>query len=148
MTDTERLSRSEVADKLHGMGDTAYCRASDLSKRDLCLGEEHKIKTGSFTIENLKALEEVRAEFGRAAGLWEAAKMLRALPSEQTRKDGRMTPKQLDALRMLNDAFESHDGRPVDQAIITKADGRLLYEALAEGTLGDRIAASLLGVRT
>lgn len=58
----------------------------------------------------------------------------------------RMTPKQIDALRMLNDAFESHDGRPVEQAIITRADYRMLYEALAEGTTGDRIAQELLGM--
>ena len=58
----------------------------------------------------------------------------------------RMTAKQLEALRMLNDAFESHDGRAVDQAIIAKADYRLLYEALAEGTAGDLIAQDLLAV--
>lgn len=61
-------------------------------------------------------------------------------------EERRMTPKQLDALRMLNNAFESHDGRPVEQAIITEADYRLLYEALAEGTAGDRIAKELLSI--
>ena len=67
----------KLSDKLQAMGDSAYCHAVDLSKRDPCLGEEHKITTGSFTLVNLKALEQVRAEFGRAAGLWEAAKLAR-----------------------------------------------------------------------
>lgn len=69
----------------------------------------------------------------------ELERELAARPEER-----RMTPKQLDALRMLNDAFESHDGAPVMQAIITRTDYRLLYEALAEGTAGDRIAQELL----
>ena len=42
--------------------------------------------------------------------------------------------KQMEALRMLNLAFESHDGAPVMQAIITQADYRLLFEALTEQT--------------
>lgn len=57
----------------------------------------------------------------------------------------RMTPKQHEALRMLNDAFESHDGAQVREAVITLADYRLLYEALAEGTAGDLIAQDILG---
>lgn len=88
---------------------------------------------------------------GKATGIpaeesddWKAADAIERLTSSAER---RMTPRQLEALRMLNDAFESHDGRAVDQAIITKPDYRLLYEALAEGTTGDRIAAELLGQR-
>ena len=71
----------DLADKLHDTGDSAYCRACDLSQRDLCLGEEHKIKTGAFTLDNLKALEKVCREFGRADGLWEAAKVVRSFLS-------------------------------------------------------------------
>lgn len=41
--------------------------------------------------------------------------------------------KTMEAIRMLNDAFESHDGAPVLQAIITQADFRLLFDALMEG---------------
>jgi hypothetical protein len=86
---TERSStpRVSLADELHGMGDAAYSRACELARRDLCLGEEHKIKTGAFALENLKALEQVRAEFGRANGLWEAAKVARAQLSETTAAD-------------------------------------------------------------
>lgn len=40
--------------------------------------------------------------------------------------------KKMEALQMLNLAFESHDGAPVMQAIITQADYRLLFEALME----------------
>lgn len=42
--------------------------------------------------------------------------------------------KRMQALAMLNLAFESHDGTPVEQAIITAADYRLLFEALMEPT--------------
>lgn len=73
---TESINR--LADQLLGMGDDAYCRAMKLAERELCLGVEHKISTGSFTLANLKALEEVRAEFGRSKGLWEAANIIRS----------------------------------------------------------------------
>ena len=43
-----------------------------------------------------------------------------------------MTPKARAALEILNTAFESHDAAPVMQAIITQADYRMLFEALAE----------------
>ena len=80
-TPASSTATSTLADKLHGMGDAAYCRAAKLAERELCLGEEHKIATGKFTLANLKALEEVRAEFGRSKGLWEAANIIRGTPS-------------------------------------------------------------------
>lgn len=79
--------REACAEWLHGRADSAYCKGMELSKRALCLGEEHKIKTGEFTQENLKALEETRATFGAAFALWEAAKHIRALDLAALTKD-------------------------------------------------------------
>lgn len=75
------LDINALADKLHGMGDSAYCRACDLSRQDLCLGEEAKIAHAQFTVANLKALEAVRAKFGEAEGYWNAAKVVRDILS-------------------------------------------------------------------
>ena len=52
--------------------------------------------------------------------------------------------KQMEALRMLNVAFESHDGAPVREAIITQVDYRLLFEALAETSRPEGEATRLL----
>lgn len=41
-----------------------------------------------------------------------------------------MTPQALRALDMLNNMFESHDGRPVDMAVLHVSDYRALVEAL------------------
>lgn len=38
----------------------------------------------------------------------------------------------IEAIALLNKRFESKDGRPVDQAVITRADYRALVEAMAE----------------
>lgn len=71
----------EVALRLVGEANTAYSRASTKSRDDLCKGEEAKIATGKFTLENLKALEAVRADFGAAAALLAAAKLVRGMKS-------------------------------------------------------------------
>ena len=42
-----------------------------------------------------------------------------------------MSP-QLEALAMLNNMFESHDGRPVDNAVLTRADYGFLIRALTD----------------
>ena len=44
-----------------------------------------------------------------------------------------MTP-QLEALAMLNNMFESYDGRPVEQAILTRRDYAALVQALTART--------------
>lgn len=75
----------EVARRLVNDANTAYCRASTKSRADLCKGEEAKIATGKFTLENLKALEAVRADFGAAAALWAAAKTIRAMKTQPAR---------------------------------------------------------------
>ena len=41
--------------------------------------------------------------------------------------------KTMEAIKMIADAFESHDGRAVEQAIFTISDARLLMDALSEG---------------
>lgn len=38
----------------------------------------------------------------------------------------------MEAIQLLNKKFESKDGRPVDEAVITKADYKALVEAMAE----------------
>ena len=80
MTCPCKAAYEAAAKVLSGMGDSAYCRGDELSKRDLCLGEEHKLTTHTFTLDNLKALETVRGKFGEATGLWDGAKAIRALP--------------------------------------------------------------------
>lgn len=74
----------EVAVRLVCEANSAYCRASVKSRDDLCKGEKHKIETGKFTLENLRALEAIRADFGAAAALWQAAKTVRAMKSAPT----------------------------------------------------------------
>ena len=69
----------DAAKVLHGMGDSAYCVGISMVKKDLCLGEEHKIKSGTFTLDNLKALEAAREKFGKANGLWDGASAIRAM---------------------------------------------------------------------
>lgn len=98
-----------------------------------CSAQASEVRIETISLPRDKAIEVADRELLAA---WNTRA---ARPEER-----RMTPKQLDALRMLNDAFESHDGAPVMQAIITRTDYRLLYEALAEGTAGDRIAQELL----
>lgn len=44
-----------------------------------------------------------------------------------------MTP-QFEAIAMLNLMFESHDGRPVDNAVLTRKDYAFLVEVLAAAT--------------
>ena len=56
----------------------AYCDAIVMAKHELCLGEEAKIRTGIFALENLKALEAVRSKFGESFGLADGAKAIRA----------------------------------------------------------------------
>lgn len=80
--------REAIAAVLHGRGDSAYVRGYELSKRDLCLGEEAKIASGTFTLANLKALEETRAQFGGADALWEAEKVIRARSGEKGAGNG------------------------------------------------------------
>lgn len=65
-----------LVDRLRAMGDSAYARGCDLARGDLCLGAEHKIETGKFTVENLKAHEEVRTAFGRSDAYYYAAKVV------------------------------------------------------------------------
>lgn len=72
----------EVAKRLLAEANAAYSRGHNKSKADLCKGEEHKIATGKFTLDNLKALEGVRAEFGAHAALCDAAKMVRAMKTK------------------------------------------------------------------
>ena len=72
----------EVAKRLLADANAAYIRGYNKSKADLCKGEEHKIATGKFTLENLKALEGVRAEFGAHVALAQAAKMVRAMKTQ------------------------------------------------------------------
>lgn len=69
----------EAARLLLAEANAAYMRGFNKSKADLCKGEEHKIATGKFTLENLKALESVRADFGAHQALAQAAKSIRAL---------------------------------------------------------------------
>lgn len=72
----------EVAKRLLAEANAAYIRGYNKSEADLCNGEEAKIVTGKFTLENLKALERVRAEFGAHTALCDAAKMVRAMKAE------------------------------------------------------------------
>lgn len=72
----------EVALRLVAEANTAYCRASTKSRDDLCKGEKAKIETGKFTLENLKALEAIRSDFGAAEALWQAAKTVRTMKTK------------------------------------------------------------------
>jgi len=72
----------EVAQTLLRGANAAYARGYNKSKADLCKGEEAKLASGKFTLENLKALEAVRAEFGAAGALWAAAKEVRAMKTQ------------------------------------------------------------------
>ena len=69
----------EAAALCSNMASALYVEAASMSRADLCLGEEAKISSGKFTLENLKALEAVRAKFGGHYALAEAARRIRAL---------------------------------------------------------------------
>lgn len=72
----------EVAQRLVNDANAAYLRGYNKSKSDLCKGEEAKLATGKFSLENLKALEGVRSEFGAHMALCEAAKMVRSMKTK------------------------------------------------------------------
>lgn len=54
----------EIRARILTRANHAYCDYAEMTKRTECLGEEHKMKSGTFGPENLKALEKAHACLG------------------------------------------------------------------------------------
>ena len=67
---------------LHAFADSAYCKGMEVLRRDQCLGEEHKLKQGTFGRPELEAHREAAKHFGAHFGIYGALKTFVPQPAQ------------------------------------------------------------------